>query len=87
MYNHAFVGLFFAHYLGVNRINLALASGLAVSVMLLTKTTHPPAGANPLLIMMTGQNWDFLLTPVLLGAVIIVVIGQGMQKALKVQAS
>ncbi|EJE8554888.1 HPP family protein [Vibrio vulnificus] len=68
-------------------MNLALASGLAVSVMLLTKTTHPPAGANPLLIMMTGQNWDFLLTPVLLGAVIIVVIGQGMQKALKVQAS
>ncbi|EIZ1361956.1 HPP family protein [Vibrio vulnificus] len=66
---------------------MALASGLAVSVMLLTKTTHPPAGANPLLIMMTGQNWDFLLTPVLLGAVSIVVICQGMQKALKVQAS
>ncbi|ELR8729114.1 HPP family protein [Vibrio vulnificus] len=83
----AFVGLFFVHYVGVNPINLALASGLAVSVMLLTKTTHPPAGANPLLIMMTGQNWDFLLTPVLLGAVSIVVIGQGMQKALKVQAS
>ncbi|KOS00038.1 hypothetical protein LO82_00680 [Vibrio vulnificus] len=59
----------------------------SVSVMLLTKTTHPPAGANPLLIMMTGQNWDFLLTPVLLGAVVIVAIGQGMQKALKVQAS
>ncbi|ADV89512.1 membrane protein [Vibrio vulnificus MO6-24/O] len=54
--------------------------------MLLTKTTHPPAGANPLLIMMTGQNWDFLLTPVLLGAVIIVVIGKGMQKSLKTYA-
>ncbi|ELP5726965.1 HPP family protein [Vibrio vulnificus] len=66
---------------------MALASGLAVSAMLLTKTTPPPAGANPLLIMMTGQNWDFLLTPVLLGAVSIVVICQGMQKALKVQAS
>ncbi|POB88884.1 HPP family protein [Vibrio vulnificus] len=79
--------MFFAHYIGENPINLALASGLAVSVMLLTKTTHPPAGANPLLIMMTGQNWDFLLTPVLLGAVSIVVICQGMQKALKVQAS
>ncbi|WP_275129188.1 HPP family protein [Vibrio vulnificus] len=87
MYNNTFVGLFFAHYIGENPINLALASGLAVSVMLLTKTTHPPAGANPLLIMMTGQNWDFLLTPVLLGAVSIVVICQGMQKALKVQAS
>ncbi|POF51739.1 HPP family protein [Vibrio vulnificus] len=67
-------------------MNLALASGLAVSAMLLTKTTHPPAGANPLLIMMAGQNWDFLLTPVLLGAVIIVVIGKGMQKSLKTYA-
>ncbi|AAO08004.1 membrane protein [Vibrio vulnificus CMCP6] len=65
---------------------MALASGLAVSAMLLTKTTHPPAGANPLLIMMTGQNWYFLLTPVLLGAVIIVVIGKGMQKSLKTYA-
>ncbi|WP_241537774.1 HPP family protein, partial [Vibrio vulnificus] len=80
------VGLFFVHYVGVNPINLALASGLAVSAMLLTKTTHPPAGANPLLIMMAGQNWDFLLTPVLLGAVIIVVIGKGMQKSLKTYA-
>ncbi|HAS6215000.1 HPP family protein [Vibrio vulnificus] len=72
--------------MGVNPISLALASGLAVSAMLLTKTTHPPAGANPLLIMMTGQNWYFLLTPVLLGAVIIVVIGKGMQKSLKTYA-
>nr|WP_224638612.1 HPP family protein [Vibrio vulnificus] len=86
MRNHRVVGLFFAHYIGVNPISLALASGLAVSAMLLTKTTHPPAGANPLLIMMTGQNWDFLLTPVLLGAVIIVVIGKGMQKSLKTYA-
>ncbi|MCF8777311.1 HPP family protein [Vibrio sp. IRLE0018] len=54
--------------------------------MLLTKTTHPRAGANPLLIMMTGQNWDFLLTPVLLGAVIRVVIGKGMQKSPKTYA-
>ncbi|HFQ5405624.1 TPA: HPP family protein [Vibrio vulnificus] len=65
---------------------MALASGLAVSAMLLTKTTHPRAGANPLLIMMTGQNWDFLLTPVLFGAVIIVVIGKGMQKSPKTYA-
>ncbi|MCA3951956.1 HPP family protein [Vibrio vulnificus] len=85
MYNHAFVGLFFAHYLGVNRISLR-SRAASVSVMLLTKTTHPPAGANPLLIMMTGQNWDFLLTPVLLRAVINVVIGKGMQKSLKTYA-
>lgn len=47
--------------------------------MLLTKTTHPPAGANPLLIIMSGQSWLFLVAPVLTDAVIIVLMGKIMQ--------
>ncbi|MCL1042391.1 HPP family protein [Shewanella marisflavi] len=70
------IGLYFFHYVGVNPFTLALASGLAVSAMLLTKTTHPPAGATPLLVMLTGQDWWFLLSPVLTGAVIIVLVGK-----------
>lgn len=75
----AFVGLVFTHFIGVNPFTLALATGVAVSAMLLTKTTHPPAGANPLLIMLTGQSWGFMVTPVLLGAVLIVLVGKLMQ--------
>jgi len=76
----AFIGVFFSQVIGVTPITLAIATGLAVSVMLLTKTTHPPAGANPLLIMLTGQTWSFLLTPVLFGAVVIVLVGKCMRK-------
>ncbi|GIU46926.1 HPP family protein [Shewanella algidipiscicola] len=75
----AFVGVFFTQYIGVSPLTLALATGVGVSAMLLTKTTHPPAGANPLLIMLAGQGWTFLVTPVLLGAVVIVLVGKGMQ--------
>lgn len=75
----AFVGVFFTQYIGVSPLTLALATGVGVSAMLLTKTTHPPAGANPLLIMLAGQGWAFLVTPVLLGAVVIVLVGKGMQ--------
>ena len=50
----AFIGVFFVQFIGVSQIDLAIATGLGVSGMLLTKTTHPPAGANPLLIMMSG---------------------------------
>lgn len=32
--------------------------------MMLTKTTHPPAGANPLAIMLGGTGWSFLFMPV-----------------------
>ncbi|MFN1550732.1 HPP family protein [Vibrio natriegens] len=79
----AFVGVFFTQYIGVSPLTLALATGIAVSLMLVTKTTHPPAGANPLLIMLSGQGWAFLITPVLLGAVLIVLVGKSMQGLLK----
>ncbi|MGL4753200.1 MAG: HPP family protein, partial [Aeromonadaceae bacterium] len=48
----------------------------AIALMLLTDTTHPPAGANPLLIMLTHQAWPFLITPVLSGAILLVLFGQ-----------
>lgn len=72
----AFIGIFFTQSIGVTAFTLALATGLAVSAMLLTKTTHPPAGANPMLIMMSGQSWSFLVTPVLLGAITLVLIAK-----------
>lgn len=75
----AFIGVFFTQYIGVTPVTLALATGVAVSAMLMTKTTHPPAGANPLLIMLSGQSWGFLITPVLSGAALIVLVGKGMQ--------
>jgi CBS-domain-containing membrane protein len=76
----ASIGLCFGSLFGVGVLSMAAASGVAVSAMLFTKTTHPPAGANPLLIMLTGQSWHFLYSPVLVGAVIVVVIGKVMQR-------
>jgi CBS-domain-containing membrane protein len=75
----AAIGVFFVQYIGTSPFSLAIATGLGVSAMMLTKTTHPPAGANPLLIILTGQSWFFLITPVLIGAVIIVLVGKIMQ--------
>ncbi|MBR9787043.1 MAG: HPP family protein [Vibrionaceae bacterium] len=79
----ALVGVIFTQYVGVSPLTLALATGIAVSLMLVTKTTHPPAGANPLLIMLSGQGWAFLITPVLVGAVLIVLVGKSMQGLLR----
>lgn len=77
------IGVFFVEFFDVTPITLAIATGLGVSAMLLSKTTHPPAGANPILVMATAQSWSFLITPVLIGAVIIVLIGKCMQKLQK----
>lgn len=77
----AFIGIFFVQFIGVSPLYLAMATGLGVSAMLLTKTTHPPAGANPILIMLSAQSWSFLVTPVLIGAVVIVLLGKLMKTA------
>lgn len=78
----AIIGLFFIQYFTVTPLTLGLAAGLGVSAMLLSKTTHPPAGANPLLIMLAGEtfDWSFLITPVLVGSIVIVLMGKGVQK-------
>lgn len=71
----ALIGVLFVEFIGVDTYTVAVATGLAVFTMLLTGTTHPPAGANPLLVMLSGQSWGFLFTPVLAGAVVIVALG------------
>lgn len=45
----------------------ALATSLALAFMLLTRTVHPPAGANPILMVYVHAGWPVLWHPVLLG--------------------
>ncbi|WP_196777534.1 HPP family protein [Malaciobacter marinus] len=45
-----FMGLFFFHFVGNYWWSLALALALAIAVMLLTRTVHPPAGSNPVIV-------------------------------------
>lgn len=51
---------------------MAVAVGTAIGLMQLTKTLHPPAGAVALVAIMTHAKWQFLLTPVLAGSMILV---------------
>ncbi|WP_105213926.1 HPP family protein [Pseudoalteromonas sp. T1lg22] len=70
----AFIGVVFSLYAPIGPLSMAIATGLAVSLMLVSDTTHPPAGANPVLIMLAQQGWMYLLSPVLIGAVLIVLL-------------
>lgn len=76
------IGLAVMGLFGVHAWSLGLAVGLAIIFMMVTKTVHPPAGANPLLVMLTGQSVGFLVSPVAIGAVIIVLLGWFYHKVL-----
>ena len=54
--------------------SVALAAGAAIAVMMATRTVHPPAGSNPVIVYLLQPDWDFLWFPTLIGAVIVVAI-------------
>jgi len=53
----------------------ALGTALALLLMLLTKTTHPPGGATALFGVMTQVQPGYIITPMMTGTVILVIIG------------
>lgn len=69
------IGLAAMGLFGVSFWSLGLASGLAIALMMVTKTVHPPAGANPLFVMLTAQPVSFIVMPVATGVVFIVLMG------------
>jgi CBS-domain-containing membrane protein len=69
------VGLLFAKYIGVGPLELGIAVGVAIALMLATRTSHPPAGADPVVVIVAGHlGWNFLLTPVLASTVLLVLV-------------
>ena len=65
------VGLAMVKTIGPQPWAAALAVGFAVLAMMLTDTFHPPAGIDPLLVVSANLSWQFLIAPVLAGAVML----------------
>lgn len=53
----------------------ALGVGLAIAAMAICRVTHPPAGANPIVIAGLDPGWWFVGVPVLAGTILLVAIG------------
>ena len=68
----AAAGVIVYYFLGNTFISVGIGVGLAVFLMMVTKTIHPPAGANPIIVILNGQGINFILYPVAIGALIIV---------------
>ena len=74
----ALVGLCFLKWFGTNLFSIAISVGVAIALMMYFRCVHPPAGANPLVILLTANtvqyDWIFLLFPVLTGSIALVVV-------------
>jgi CBS-domain-containing membrane protein len=72
----AIVGLIFLYFVPLPLfLIIPLAVGFGVSLMILLNVTHPPAGGNPIIVIMGSVSIDYLLNPIIIGAIIILLFG------------
>ncbi len=67
-------GLVFLAAFGPHWWAAGLAAGTAIAAMMVTRTVHPPAGSNPVIVFLAQPGWAFLLYPTLAGALIVTAI-------------
>jgi CBS-domain-containing membrane protein len=65
------IGLLIVKLFGPDPWAAAMAVGLAMVAMHMTGTFHPPAGIDPLVVVINNMSWGFLVVPVGIGAVLL----------------
>ena len=72
----SFVGIIFLYMVPLPiYVLLPLAVGFGVALMILLNVTHPPAGGNPIIVIMGSVSLDYLINPIIIGSLIILIFG------------
>jgi CBS-domain-containing membrane protein len=70
----ALAGVLAVSLLGTDYVAIAVAVGLAIFLMHITHTLHPPGGATALIGVQANAHLSFIVIPVLLGALILLAV-------------
>ena len=77
----ALVGIIFVTLFNITQdrsifyLAIGLAVGISVMLMMAFKITHPPAGGNTIVVMLTQDSFQFLVFPIMVGAITIIIGG------------
>ena len=70
------VGILFVYFLHLPIfVSIPLAVGFGVGLMILLNVTHPPAGGNPIIVIIGSVSIDYLINPIIIGSLIILFFG------------
>tara|TARA_B100001996_G_scaffold318175_1_gene261670 strand:- start:443 stop:952 length:510 start_codon:yes stop_codon:yes gene_type:complete len=76
-----FVGIIFVTLFEISQdrtiffLAIGIAVGLSVMLMMALKITHPPAGGNTIVVMLAQDSFQYLIFPIMVGAVTIIIGG------------
>ena len=77
----ALVGIIFVTLFNITQdrsifyLAIGLAVGISVMLMMAFKITHPPAGGNTIVVMLAQNSFQFLIFPIMVGAITIIIGG------------
>ena len=52
--------------------DLPIAVGFGIFLMIILNIVHPPAGGNPIMVIIGSVSYDYLLSPIIFGCIIII---------------
>ena len=71
----ALVGVVFVNFVPLPiYFNIALGVGAGVGFMILLNIVHPPAGGNPIIVIIGSASYDYLINPIIFGCIIILLL-------------
>ena len=71
----ALVGVIFVNFIPLPIfINIAIAVGVGIFLMIILDITHPPAGGNPIIVIIASTSYEYLINPIIFGSLIIILL-------------
>ncbi len=71
----ALVGVIFVNFVPLPiYVNIALGVGAGVFFMILLNIVHPPAGGNPIMVIIGSASYEYLINPIIFGCIIILLL-------------
>ena len=71
----ALVGVFFVNFIPLPiYISIAGAVGIGIFLMIILDVVDPPAGGNPIMVIIGSASFEYLINPIIFGCILILLI-------------
>ena len=72
----ALVGVIFVNFIQLPIfLIIPVAVGFGIFLMMILDVVHPPAGGNPIMVIIGSASFDYLFSPIITGTIIILLFG------------